>query len=275
MGREVQHIRTDVGGELAGSSEFCALIKNKFQVGLERTGTYSSWLNGKAERHVQTACAMLRLGTIDHGLGDALWCCKCEDTTQKYNAIVHSAHGDLPDFRWHGQRPQAKNFRIFGCRLEAVIGQYVHTLEPRTETGYYLGTTSTKSVIRYWIPKKPREIQYCTTARFFEHKTHLPGGELSPGSRIMNDPDTTSQAKWTSINIADHPFHKSVPHTIKFKLPPKGVTLGITIKDCQYHNMPYIQSSSYKSLYQKEVPTELQHNTWILAVGNNNPITAL
>ena len=42
MGRTVQHIRTDCGGELARSSEFCALIKNKYKVGLERTGTYSS-----------------------------------------------------------------------------------------------------------------------------------------------------------------------------------------------------------------------------------------
>ena len=49
MGREVHHIRIYCGGELAGSSEFCALIKNKFEVGLERTDTYSSWLNGKAE----------------------------------------------------------------------------------------------------------------------------------------------------------------------------------------------------------------------------------
>ena len=91
----------------------------------------------------------------------------------------------------------------------------------------------------------------------------------------MTGQDATSQARWTSINIADHPFHNSIPQTIKFKLPPKEITLGITIKDCQYHNMPYIQSSLYKSLYQKEVNPELKHNTWILAVGNNNPITAL
>ena len=107
MERKVQPIRTDCGGELAGSSEFCALIKNKFAVGLERTGTYSSWLNGKAERHVQTACNMLRMGQTDHGLGDKLWCCKCEDTTQKYNAIVHSAHGEVPDFLYYGRRPNA------------------------------------------------------------------------------------------------------------------------------------------------------------------------
>ena len=95
----MQHTRTDIGGELAGSSEFCALIKNKFQVGMEKTGTYSSLLKGKVERHVQTSCGMLRLGNIDHGSGDELWWCKYENTAQKYNSITCSAHGDLPDLR--------------------------------------------------------------------------------------------------------------------------------------------------------------------------------
>ena len=128
---------------------------------MERKYTYSSWSNGKAERHVQTACGMLRLGRIDHGLGDELWCCKCEDTTQKYNVIVHSGHSDLPDFRWYGQRPQVKSVSIFGYQLEALVGKYIHTLEPRTEEGYYLGTTSTKPVIRHWKPKKPKRNILC------------------------------------------------------------------------------------------------------------------
>ena len=74
-GRSTQHVRTDCGGELARSSEFCALLKDKFQVGVERTGTYSSWLNDKVERHIQTACGMLRIGIVDHvdhGLGDTI-----------------------------------------------------------------------------------------------------------------------------------------------------------------------------------------------------------
>ena len=51
MGRECSHIRTDLGGELTRSSEFCHMLKEEFQIVLERTGTYSSWLNGKNERH--------------------------------------------------------------------------------------------------------------------------------------------------------------------------------------------------------------------------------
>ena len=79
MDRSVQYIYTDCEGGLTGSSEFCAVIKNNFQVGLEQTGTYSSWLNYKTGQHIQTVCRMLRLETIGHSLGDELWCYKCED----------------------------------------------------------------------------------------------------------------------------------------------------------------------------------------------------
>ena len=186
MNRTTQHVRTDCGGELARSAEFCATMKNEFQIGIERTGTYSSWFNGKVERHIQTACGMLRLGTIDHGLGEQLWCCKCDDVTQKYNATLHSAHNEVHDYLWYGRRPSAWEFRTFGCKIEARINTHLKKLDERTEPGYYLGTTSTKAVIRYWIPEKPKQIQYCTTARFLEYQTILPDGSLSPGSSITH-----------------------------------------------------------------------------------------
>ena len=49
-GRPVQFIRTDLGGELAKSSEVCSLLVNKHQCGIQTTAEYSSWLNGKVER---------------------------------------------------------------------------------------------------------------------------------------------------------------------------------------------------------------------------------
>ena len=77
----------------------------------------------------------------------------------------------------------------------------------------------------------------------------------------------------TSINIHDHPFLDSPPHIFQISLPPTGTTLGITIKECNYHKLPYIASSTHGSLFQQAVPHELRHNVWVLAIGNNNPIT--
>ena len=56
-------------------------------------------------------------------------------------------------------------------------------------------------------------------------------------------------------------------------LPPKVSTMGLTIKECPYNNMPYIVSSTHKSKFQSMVPSNLCHNIWILAIGNNSPIT--
>ena len=40
MGRRVIHIRTDLGGELARSSEFCNLLVDEFQCSLQITAGY-------------------------------------------------------------------------------------------------------------------------------------------------------------------------------------------------------------------------------------------
>jgi hypothetical protein len=272
-GRSTQHIRTDGGGELARSSEFCALLKDKFQIGVERTGTYSSWLNGKVERHIQTACGMLRIGTVDHDLGDKIWCCKCEDVTQKYNATIHTAHNECPDTLWYERKPCAWEFRVFGCKVEAKIGTHLAQLDPRSENGYFLGTTATKAVIRYFKPEEPNTIHYCVTAKFYEYITYLPNGQLSPGSALTQGHPQPPTPTPTSINITDHPFINSPPYIFTMALPLKDTCLGITLSECQYHNLPYICSSSHKCIFQKSVPHDLRHNVWILAIGNNNPIT--
>ena len=105
---------------------------------------------------MQTAYGILRLGTTDHCLGDQLWCYECEDVTQKYNKTLHSAYNEVPDFLWYRRCPSAWGFRTFGCKIEVRINMHLTNIDERTEPGYYLGTTSTKAVIRYWIPEKPR-----------------------------------------------------------------------------------------------------------------------
>ena len=81
---------------------------------MERTGTYSSWVNGKIERHNQTIEGMIRVGTVDHGLGEQLWCCKAEDKAHKNHTIIHSAHKETFNFLWYESCPALLDFNIFG-----------------------------------------------------------------------------------------------------------------------------------------------------------------
>ena len=158
------------------------MLKDEFKLVLERTGTYTSWLNGKVERHNQTSCEMIRVGTIYRGLVNHLRCLKCGDSTDKYNNTFHSNHGDVPDFLWYGVQSTISDFRIFGCKVEARLSPRLAQLDDRTELGYFVGTNTTKSVIRYWKPEDPYAINYCTTARFYAYKTKLPCGFFSPGT---------------------------------------------------------------------------------------------
>ena len=54
MGRKVVNIQTYLGGKLVRSGEFCNLLIEEYQWGLQTTSWYSSWLNGRAERHIRT-----------------------------------------------------------------------------------------------------------------------------------------------------------------------------------------------------------------------------
>ena len=47
----------------------------------------------------------------------------------------------------------------------------------------------------------------------------------------------------------------------------------LTFKMCTYHNIPYLANSDPSSNYYKKVNKQHRHNVWILAIGNNNPIT--
>ena len=42
---------------------------------------------------------------------------------------------------------------------------------------------------------------------------------------------------------------------------------------CTFHNLPYISHSDPSSKYYKKVNKTMRHNVWILAIGNNCPIT--
>ena len=86
---------------MARSNEVCALLLHH-SVTLQTTAGYTSFLNGKVERHIQTNKNMARSVHIDSGLPDHFWCFAEEHCTAIYNCISHSAlQGDSPEYAWY------------------------------------------------------------------------------------------------------------------------------------------------------------------------------
>ena len=52
-------LHTDEGGDISRSTEICKIIHDEFQISLETTGAYASWLNGKEEHHIRTIANMI------------------------------------------------------------------------------------------------------------------------------------------------------------------------------------------------------------------------
>ena len=97
-----------------------------------------------------------------------------------------------------------------------------------------MGITGTKAVIRYWNPQKPNEIGYCTIAKFYEHQTILPNGDLSAGfkftQRITQTGNEKSFSEVLQLNYQDHPHLTSPPITIRLRLLHKRQTTHLRIQ---------------------------------------------
>ena len=53
---------------------------------------------------------------------------------------------------WSGIRRSIHDVRVWGYHLEELNGGHLTNLEDITKSGYYIGTTATRYVIRYWNP---------------------------------------------------------------------------------------------------------------------------
>ena len=112
-----------------------------------------------------------------------------------------------------------------------------------------MGTSATNTVIKYWTPKFPSEIKYCTKAKFNDKVTYTPDGTLSPGSTMSMGASKPDNLKAISLNLSEYPVLK---HPIEIKMvemPKKGQKLMIEVKQCQYHNIPYISLSDQRSFW--------------------------
>ena len=93
------------------------------------------------------------------------------------------------------------------------------------------------------------KINYCTTATFYEYTTKIISDGFSPGCQLIQGIALYHPVSDTTINITDNPYLNSILHVFQISLPHICTTLGLTMKECKYHSLPYIASSAHGSLF--------------------------
>ena len=139
-----------------------------------------------------------------------------------YGSIYYSAVNDSISEVWAGQRRNVYDFRGRGCYLKVLKGSILINLEDWPETGYFMGTTATRSVIRHWYPWSPKIIGHCTTARFNEEVTMTPDNKLSYDSIFSLNMDKLKNIDITVVNYQQHAIIDNPVHKINVKLKPIG-----------------------------------------------------
>ena len=89
----------------------------------------------------------------------------------------------------------------------------------------------------------------CVKAKFNDKITYTPDGELSPGSTMSTGDAKPNQLKTVTLNLSEHPVLKYPIEIKTLEIPQKGKPLHIEVRQCAYHNMPYLCTSNQKSFW--------------------------
>ena len=197
-------VRTDNGGELAGSHEFLEAVANHGYT-VETTAPGTSNQNGLAERPNRTLKERVRCLLYMAGLGIEFWADALLHAVWLYNRTYHTAIRRTPFEAYTGRRPLLDKLLTFGCRITAKKpGKRATTLSEHSYDGIFLGYSATTNNIVYWDPETGREKSALTPT----------ADELHYGTEPTNRPPA---ARHLIEVITDSPHAERSTHDMKEK----------------------------------------------------------
>jgi hypothetical protein len=110
-------VRTDQGGELARSSEFCDTILHNYQYVIEPTGADSPSQNGAAEIYNGKLAVRARTLIFCSGLPAKFWSSAMLHAVYLHNWLVHTVTRTTPFKLMFGIKPDLSALKIFGSRV--------------------------------------------------------------------------------------------------------------------------------------------------------------
>jgi hypothetical protein len=119
----------------------------------EKTVPEAPQQNGKSERFNYTYEAMARAMLLDANLHDFFWPFAILTAAYIKNRVPHATlpPHTTPYQRWYGHKPNIDHLRPFGAHCTArIVNQKLGKLEPRGETGRFLGYATESKGYLFW-----------------------------------------------------------------------------------------------------------------------------
>ncbi len=143
-------VRTDQGGELARSDEFCDKVYKECNYVVERTGSDSPSQNGGAETMNKPLAVTTRALLYGADLPPQFWSVALVHAVYLHNRRVHSRTKITPYEGWYGKKPNLKYLRLFGARVAVKkTGPRPAKLDKHSFHGIFLGYSATDQNIIY------------------------------------------------------------------------------------------------------------------------------
>jgi hypothetical protein len=137
-------VRTDQGGKLARSDEFCLMMAKEFTYLVEPTGANSALQNRGAKIYNNTLAVKVRTLLYGSGLPTKFWSAALLHAVYLHNCLVHSATSKTPFEGWFGQKPNVAYLKTFGSRVcVKCTSSQCCKLDLHDFTGIFLGYTAT------------------------------------------------------------------------------------------------------------------------------------
>ena len=197
--QNISILRVDNAPELI-KGKLEALCKNE-GITYEKTVPDSPSQNGVAERCNLTLVSMTRAMLLDANLSAWFWPFAIRTAVHIKNRVPHS---NLPPHvtpfqYWYGHRPNLSYMRLFGSHCTSrILSNHTTKLEPRGESGRFLGYPSDAKGYLVWIPGPNGRGGSIKTRR----DVTFHGFPSDAGNTVSND--TPPLTDWDVIPERDH-----------------------------------------------------------------------
>lgn len=276
INRACGYIRTDQGGELAGSTEFNKMCLEEGVVVHDNGGYFPASLATVETRwgpRKSSVRAMLKHAPEE--ITDEYWCFANDYYTMVNRRICRKGQVKSPFQLWNDDRlPSFRDIHPFGCvcYTPEQKSNKLQALQDKYALGYFLGFGTSTHVVNYKV-KGERKLGRCNKPLFDTLGIGLESSDhFHPLQSIIDSQAVPANLPDSTFSLTSEAFPASAIFKYTVTISPTG-PYRLSLKDDEVFGLPLIENVYPDSVFYRGLPGKYRRNTFILQIHEDEPIT--